>query len=323
MSLRRLLPVIPLAVVMAFAIANLGLAGPDGAGQEVMPRQAGVSLSVPSCTTVSAGDTFTVSVFVSHLEDLLAWEVYFAFDRDILEVTGRDVRLLLAENDGSNVLDFSDPVPNVKGLYGLRAADLGSAGSAESGSGLLATVTLAAKKRGVSPATIARLDFSGDGNADLGPVLTRLGGSHIGDVDGDPGGIFDGAVISGQVAVDSPCLTPVPESSPQVPGATPKPGATAGPGTPPADGSPEPDATNGPGNGNPGEISPTELAATPGGPATATAEATLTPAALVRTNHPSSSDGLPAWVIAAVLTVVGMGFVTTLAIIRASRRRPA
>jgi hypothetical protein len=32
---------------------------------------------------------------------------------------------------------------------------------------------------------------------------------------------------------------------------------------------------------------------------------------------------VPAWLIAAVFTVAGVGLVTTLAIIRASRRRPA
>ena len=322
MSLRRLLPVIPLSVVVAFAIANLGVAGHDGIGKVAMPLQEGVSLSVPSCTTVGAGDSFTISVFASGVEELLAWEVYFAFDRNILEVTGRDVQLLLAEKGNSQVFDFSDPVPNGKGLYGMRAADLGGAGSAESGSGLLATVTLTAKKRGVSPATIARLDFSGDGKADLGPVLTRLGGTFIGDVDGDPAGIFDGTLVSGQVAVDSPCLTPVPESSPQVPGLTPAAGETAGPGTPSAEGTTTPDDTPGTPEANPTVIRLADLTLTPGGAATATAMASHTPTALLRT-EPPSSEGVPAWLIAAIFGVATVGLVTTLAILRSSRRHPA
>jgi hypothetical protein len=343
MQWRHLFPFLPLSALVALSIANLGLTGDDGPDQPPAVQQVGASLSVPSCTTVAAGETFALSVFASDLEDLLAWEVYFRYNREVLEVTGRNVNLLLSLAEGSRVFDFSDPVPNVKGLYRMGAADLGSAGSAETGSGLLAVLTLRAKKSGVSWAEIARLDYDDDGVADLGPVLTKLGGEHIGDVNGD--GLFDGTIDSGQIAVDTACVTPIPKPSgdvePPAAGETTTPTPTPlNSDTPsPDDGSEDggsPDSTpadnqteggaGGPATGLTDDelVSVEELLATPGGPATATAVASQTPDAdiLIRSNPSSSGGGLPTWLIAAVSVAAVVGLLTTLAIMRAARRRP-
>ncbi len=166
------------------------------------------SISIAECTEVDSGDTFDIEITVDGVSNLAAWEVYFAYDRKILEVTGRDVRLFLSEKRNSNVFDFSDPVPNTDGIYRLAAADLGTEGTTESGSGVLARVTLKALTKGISPASVFRWDANGDGAPDFGPTLTGSGGKHIGDTNGDA--VFDGAISSGQVAVARTCAEPPP-----------------------------------------------------------------------------------------------------------------
>ncbi len=295
------------------------------------------SLRIDPCISVDVGQTFTIDIWSLNVSDLLAWEIYFSYDRQIIEVMERDVRVFLSSEAGSNVFDLSDPVPNTSGLYRMGAADLGGADSAETGSGILARLTLIAKETGVSAATIARLDFSGDGIADLGPVLTKLDGEHIGDVDGDLNGIFDGTIINGQIAVDADCVTPAPEPSPQVEssapeetpapesGAEPSSGESAEPdGEAEGSGSEEPTPADSQADGE--EQTVAELAATPGGLATATAIAAVdqTPESdiLVRGDTPSSGSGLSSWLIATIAVIAGLGLILSLVIIR-SIRRPA
>jgi len=193
--------------LLAAAIAVLGLSGGPAVAA---PSPA--SLSVQDCTEAHGGDSFDLEIRVAGVSGLAAWEVYFAYDPSILEVTGKNVRLFLAQRANSNVFDFSDPVPNSDGLYRLGAADLGMGDTAESGSGVLARITLRAKAKGVSPAAIYRGDVNGDTVLDLGPTLTGVNGVHIDDADGN--GIFDGPIASGQVAVDRRCVEPPPTPNP-------------------------------------------------------------------------------------------------------------
>lgn len=202
--------------IVAIAVAALTLAGLlsapwDHAAKrpaEAARLAAETSISIADCTKVDSGDTFDIEIAVNGISNLAAWEVYFAYDRKILEVTGRDVRVFLAQKPNSNVFDFSDPVPNTDGIYRLAAADLAAGGATESGSGVLARVTLKALAKGVSPASVFRWDVNSDGAPDFGPTLTGTGGKHIGDTNGDA--IFDGAISSGQVAVGRSCAEPPP-----------------------------------------------------------------------------------------------------------------
>ena len=190
-------------------IASAAAPGTAGRGARTVVAALGpASLSIANCTEVDAGDTFDLEVRVNDVSDLVAWEVYFAYDPAVLEVIGKDVRLFLAQSPNSNVFDFSDPVPNSDGLYRLGAADLGMGKTTESGSGALTRLTLRAKAKGVSPAAIYRRDVNGDTVIDLGPTLTGPSGKHIDDADGN--GIFDGPITSGQVAVDRRCVEPPP-----------------------------------------------------------------------------------------------------------------
>lgn len=206
--------------------------------------QAGTALSTADCIEVDRNDSARVSINIDNSPELFAFEVYFAYDPDLLEVIDRDVRLFLSEGPNSSVLDVSDPVPNSTGIYRLGAADVALGGTAETGDGTLATVTVRAKAEGVSPAAIYRSsDF-------IGPKLTTVGGGKIGDTNGDD--IFDGPIASGQVAIDVSCnpvaptlrpdIVPTPTATPSSSGGAASPGSTSA--TDQTDG-----PTDGPSNG--------------------------------------------------------------------------
>jgi hypothetical protein len=196
---------------IALALIALALAG---RGYAVSPPSAVLalapSLSLDECIEVDPGDTFTVAISVAGVTNLLGWDIYYAYDRKIVEVVGKDVRQFLSEKPNSNVFDLSDPVPNTIGVYRIGAADTGGADAAEDGGGVLAVLTLRAHARGLSWSSLLRFDADGDGVVDFGPTLTATGGAHMGDTNGD--GVFDGTVNAGQIAVGRPCreLAPTP-----------------------------------------------------------------------------------------------------------------
>jgi hypothetical protein len=160
--------------------------------------------AIDSCISVSSGATFDVDIYVTDVTDLKSWEVYFVFDPSVVIVTGVDVHMFLAANAGSNVVDTSDPVPNTTGLYRLAAIDTAPAPAHESGSGVLARLTLQAVAPGVSTGGIPLLDETGDGKPDLGPWLRNSSGEYLGDVNGDH--FFDGPISQAQIAVGQGCL---------------------------------------------------------------------------------------------------------------------
>lgn len=175
------------------------------------------------CVSVRNDATFQVDILVTDVSNLQAWEVYFVFDPAILSVTDRDVKMFSAASAGSNVFDASESLPNDTGLYRIAAADIAVPSAPESGSGVLARLTLHAAKEGVSPAAIGVLDPNGDGRAELGPALWNPQGLAIGDGNGD--GFFDGPLVDSQIAVDTDCPAGV---------ETPLPTATTGPASPTA-----------------------------------------------------------------------------------------
>ena len=158
---------------------------------------------IDSCVSVSTGDTFDVAIFVTDVTDLLAWEVYFTYDSSIVNIVDHDVEMFQAGNEGSNVFDLSEVLPDLDALYLLAAADLGDPPAPDSGSGVLARLTLKAVGPGISPARVSPIDFNNDGTMDLGPFLNDLHGKPIGDADND--GLFDGQISAAQIAVDTAC----------------------------------------------------------------------------------------------------------------------
>lgn len=317
LTMQKISPAILLGVagLIASTAAFAGMALQTGSTiQASTAAQAGPSLSLDDCTEVEAGDLLQLEIRISGVQNLLAWEVFFAFDRDLVEVMDRDVRDFLSQGPNSNVFDFSDPVPNSTGIYRLAAADVALGATAESGAGVLATLTLRARADGVSPAVIFRDDVDGDGETDLGPKLTATGGGGIGDTNGDD--IFDGSIQSGQIAIGESCLPSPPTPDPEdIIAAVPSPSASPGPaatGTaqPTGDSTGEtPTATP---NTTPGDSdtgSPQTSTATPPGPGDGTE------------NDPDSSSVSTTWIIGIIGAALALGLVVSYIVVRTTRKR--
>jgi hypothetical protein len=167
--------------------------------------------TIQSCVSVSSGQTFQVDVFITGVADLLAWEAYFVYDPAIVKVVERDVQMFQAANPGSQVFDTSEALPDQDGRYRVSAVDIAEPAAPDSGSGVLARLTLVAVSAGVSPASLPLIDMTGDTRPDFGPILTDVAGKGIGDANGD--GLFDGLVTDAWIAVDTAC----PQQPPPLP----------------------------------------------------------------------------------------------------------
>jgi hypothetical protein len=154
------------------------------------PANTATSLgSIESCISVSTDDTFDVDIFITDAVDLLGWSASFSYDGSVVNVTDVNVHMFQAANAGSNIINLSDSVPDSGGSYFVGAADLG-AGAEDSGTGVLARLTLRAVGSGVSLIDLAWLE------------LKDKNGDPIGDNDGD--GYFDGSVSNTLITVDQP-----------------------------------------------------------------------------------------------------------------------
>ncbi|MBI3976487.1 MAG: hypothetical protein HY334_08865 [Armatimonadetes bacterium] len=202
-----------------------------GVDVEINGNTATSVASVQSCTSAKVGDTFGIDLYVTNVQEIIAFELYFGFDGTIVEVVDHDLRQFLASASRSSVTTEKDPIPNSTGRHFLGAFDTRSP---ETGSGVLVRLTLTANAPGRSPATIlASPPFS--------PILTNTDSQYIGDVDGDKW--FDGSISQAEVAVGEPCSQPPPKPTP---GSTPPPpDPTPTPGTAPAPTSNEEDPTPG------------------------------------------------------------------------------
>lgn len=203
-------------------VAGGAAQGPTAIGVDADPSgNNATSLSpIQGCVSVSSGQTFHVDIFISDVVDLLGWEAYFVYDPSIVRVVGRDVQMFQAANAGSDVFDTSEPLPEHNGRYRISAVDIAEPPAPDSGSGVLARLTLEAVSPGISPASLPLLDVTGDDKPDLGPTLVDVAGNPIGDADGDR--FFDGPIFDASIAVDTPCPPPSP-----TPAASPSPAPSA------------------------------------------------------------------------------------------------
>lgn len=226
-------------------LLGLALSQPQGVGQATQAETtmgldadpAGNSATslgnIEACISVASGEEFDVDIFVGDVTDLSGWQAILLYDGSMVSIVGTDTELLLAANDGSNIVDLSpDPLPDQDGLYTLAVADLGE-GLGEGGSGLLARLTLEAVGPGAS--ALALTDT----------ILVDSAGKPIGDVNGDQ--VFDGPVSGIQVWVDEACPSgPLPTLTPPAAVITPPPMTPLPPGASPAAGTPAPPAAGGP-----------------------------------------------------------------------------
>ena len=217
---------------------------------------------IDPCVSVSTGDTFDVDILIADVVDLLAWEVYFVYDGSIISIVDHDVHMFQAADGVSNVFDLSEVLPDLDARYGVAAADLADPPAPDSGSGVLARLTLKAVGPGVSPANVPPIDINDDGKIDLGPFLNDVRGDPIDDVDDD--GFFDGQIFAAQIAVDTACpadgVTPTATQTATTPSPT-------SPASPTVETTPEVTETA---TATPPAVSPTPTAVaaspTPGGP---------------------------------------------------------
>jgi hypothetical protein len=158
---------------------------------------------IDECIQVARGDTFQVDIFVRDVTDLLAWSAYLEVDPAIVQIVDRDVDVFLGAGEGSNVFDGSEQTPDTDGVYSLSAVDTADPLSPESGSGVLARVTLEALATGVSPLALPHRDIDDDGSTDQGPFLRNADAEAIGDDNDDSH--FDGDVEDARVAVGMAC----------------------------------------------------------------------------------------------------------------------
>jgi len=164
---------------------------------------------IDRCVSVGMNATFSIDLWIMDVTDLSGWQAHFQYDGSLLSVVGIEAEMFQAANPGSQVLDLSDPVPDSDGNYFAAAADLVIEAS-DSGSGVLARVTLEAK---------------GSGRAAVGltsPLLANKDGMPIGDTDGDT--YFDGPMYDAEIAIALPCSGGVAS-----PTATPTPAGTLSP----------------------------------------------------------------------------------------------
>jgi uncharacterized repeat protein (TIGR01451 family) len=199
------------------------------------PANTATSLgSREACFSIPSGQQTDVDLFVTDVQELLGWAAYISYNPALLNITAINVRMFQAADGKSFVVNVSDPTPDSDGSFYASAIDLAAPPYQDSGSGVLARITIAALAPGTSPLTISL------------PYLTDVDGNPIGDISAD--GYFDGPAFDAKISIDSPCSgdpdptptptetpTPTPTETPTpTPTETPTPTPTETP-TPPAD----------------------------------------------------------------------------------------
>ncbi len=168
----------------------------------IQGNSAGAVGAIENCVRVNDGDEFQVDVVVRDVVDLLAWELYIAYDPAVVQLVGQDVKLFQQANGGS-VVDLSAPVPDDSGFHSLAAFDSSDPPTPDSGTGVLGRVTLLAVAEGESAVGFGTADLNDDGTIDRGTLLRNAAAGPIGDVNGDV--FFDGETQGAIVAVGQKC----------------------------------------------------------------------------------------------------------------------
>jgi hypothetical protein len=159
--------------------------------------------TIDECVVIGEGESHEVDIFIQDVTDLLAWEAVLTFEPGVIEIVDEDVQLFMAANEGSAVQDVSGELPDSDGRYWVQAFDAADPLAPDSGSGVLARVTVKGVGPGVSDLGLPVADLDGDGNPDEGPLLRDVDVNSIGDVNGDT--LFDGPVTDARIAVDASC----------------------------------------------------------------------------------------------------------------------
>jgi len=171
-------------------------AGPSGNNATEIDR-------IEDCVEVSTGDQFQMDIVVRDVQNLLAWAIPIDYQPNIATMVGQDVKLFQQANEGSSVLDLSAKLPDDSGFHSLAAFDSADPQSPDSGSGVLARITLQAVAAGESPIRFGRRDYDSNGILDDGSLLRDVETNIIGDENEDT--FFDGEQTDALVVVDGKC----------------------------------------------------------------------------------------------------------------------
>ena len=226
-------PLLSLAAAAIFVTAAVALtvanpapthAGTSMLGIDVKPNSnspASVG-NLETCASYDEGDQFEIDVIVNNVESLRSWELRLDYDADVVTLLSADYNHFLVSTPPGGQVFPSLFDQESKGRYFLAASEFRAA--PDSGSGILARITLEAAGNGTSPIRIV------DNPKLLGPRLSQPSGDAIGDSNNDL--IWDDSVIDAEIRVGSSCsgapvVTPIPSPKPGTP--TPRP---AGSGTP-------------------------------------------------------------------------------------------
>jgi len=157
-----------------------------------------------SCVSLSSGQTTNVDLFIKDINLISSQGVSLEYDRSLIEVTSINPNMLLTANSGSSPANFSE-IHNDQGYSLVALVDQNTAAyqSVETGSGVLARITLKAKGSGLTLLKITPKDLNQDKIIDYGPGFNNAGGYKIGDTNKD--GIFDGPVLNAVIAINRPC----------------------------------------------------------------------------------------------------------------------
>jgi hypothetical protein len=160
---------------------------------------------VDECVEIKSDETQQVDVFVENVTDLIAWEALLNYDPDLLVLEEHDTALFQAANQGSDVQDVSQELPD--GRYTISAFDSSDPPAPDTGSGVLARLTFAGVGAGVSEVSLPLTDIDGDGMNYRGPLLKDQETNAIGDSDGDS--FLDEPAAGARIAVDASCSDPL------------------------------------------------------------------------------------------------------------------
>lgn len=121
------------------------------------PRSVG---SIDGCVSAEVGQAVTVDVVLPDSgipadRGISGYQFSMIYDPGVVWIQADDNNQLLAQAQGSNVISLSDPKPDTNGIYVSWAVDFGRAGiepdgSSETGSGIIARLTLLPKATGLT-----------------------------------------------------------------------------------------------------------------------------------------------------------------------------
>jgi hypothetical protein len=112
--------------------------------------------TIDDCRSTVTGQTVQVDLYITDVVELLSFSSWLFYDGDVVNITAIDVNQFLAAGEGSQVWDASQTTfPDSDGLFLAGAADIGS--DQDSGSGVLARITLQGVGTGISPIWLSKM----------------------------------------------------------------------------------------------------------------------------------------------------------------------